>query len=120
MDLFRFNKINRSNQSFEIKDENNGYEAKGVRQKAWGSGLGVSFSFSSEVITESDSKGLFPLLGKSFDDILSLGSEISKGQSEKTLPSQSRKAIKAKKNALPDVKDHTQKQSGFGGFFNWF
>ncbi len=93
MDLSKFNKINRKQDKFEIKDENTGYEAKGMRQQVSGGGFGISFSMSSEIVSESDPMGMFPLLGKTFDEILSLGKGKNSNDNGKKLSSKEKKAL---------------------------
>lgn len=120
MDLSKFNKINRSESSFEFNDENTGYKAKGKRRKVWGGGLGLSFSMSSEIISESDPKGIFPLMGLSFDDILSLGSNENNEKAQKKFSKRNNKALKNTKT-LPDNTKNKESKSVFEQMFDfWF
>lgn len=108
MDFSKFNKVNRSQSDFEIKDEKTGYHAKGKRQKVWGGGFGFSFTMSNEIISESDPSGTFPLLGFSFDDILSLGDQNSNS---------GKKAITSNKKSKKNDDDDS---SFFGRMLTWF
>ncbi len=121
MDLSKFNNINRKQDKFEIKDENTGYKAKGMRQQVSGGGFGLSFSMSSEIVSESDPMGMFPLLGRTFDEILSLGSGSSPTGEEKKLSRKERKKIKNTK-ALPQVeKTNNENKSLFESIYDfWF
>ena len=124
MDLSRFNKINRKQTSFEMKDDNTGYEAKGSQQQVWGSGFGISFSINTEFVSESDPMGAFPLLGKTFDDILSLGGKSNENhEKQKKLSRKERKALETT-NSLPAPKN-TNKENSSGSVFQsvydfWF
>jgi hypothetical protein len=112
MDLSKFNKINRSQKKFEIRDENTGYEAKGLQQNVSGGGFGISFSMTSEFVSESDPRGLFPLLGKSFDEILSFGNNYNSENTKSKLSKKDKKAIEYK-NELPELKKNSEEKSFF-------
>lgn len=113
MDLSKFNKLNRKQSTFQIKDDNTGYEAKGMRQQVWGGGMGISFSMSTEFVSESDPMGMFPLFSKTFDDILSLsGNSGENTAKQKQLSRKERKALETK-NALPaPVENKNENASG--------
>lgn len=121
MDLSKFNKINRKQDSFEFKDENSGYEAKGMRQQVSGGGFGISFNMSSEIVTESDPTGFFPLLGKTFDEILSLGSGSKTEEKEKKLSRKERKALENRKALTAKEQENSENKSLLESIYDfWF